>query len=386
MGLLVVGGLTLILLFASRSPEPSQSANLSQISNDSIPSQALKETTNQTKAEEYTSPLAYLKMDRGLMSERQLRFEDMRHEERVVGRNFTIHQVLNYLPSPNRTFRALNLVRGEFRTLIIADLSNGNTNFQEIPAAPATLVGWTSANDLVWQGATSNDFGTFVSRPGTNKTDKLDLPTSAYDIALSFDRKQLAFLIADGPNGSSLWISDLDGRNQKLLYRETKYRLRLPSWSPGGGSLAFLRTKEDSGNGFTAMGEILTVNTLGTPILQVLTPSASNQAQITWSPTGKHLAYIKVANGTESEFLNDPLGIRGHIGVIGINGEGEKLLTSDNWLIHSPLWSPGGRSILFARSESNNTTIWSVASGSGTPTIIDSITGQASFLYWSVEP
>ena len=55
-----------------------------------------------------------------------------------------------------------------------------------------------------------------------------------------------------------------------------------------------------------------------------------------WSPRGDLIAFTKMAGG------------KFYIGVIGVDGKGERLL-ADGFLVESPTWSPNGRVIMFFR-------------------------------------
>ena len=68
-----------------------------------------------------------------------------------------------------------------------------------------------------------------------------------------------------------------------------------------------------------------------------------------WSPRGDLIAFTKQTRG------------RFHIGVIGIDGQGERLLT-ESYLDEGPDWSPNGRVITFFRERAPGASpeLWSV--------------------------
>ncbi len=54
---------------------------------------------------------------------------------------------------------------------------------------------------------------------------------SIYDFDLSPDGKRIAYIVGDGPN-DELWVTDLKGKDKRLLYRAEHATVGFPTWSP----------------------------------------------------------------------------------------------------------------------------------------------------------
>jgi tol-pal system beta propeller repeat protein TolB len=83
--------------------------------------------------------------------------------------------------------------------------------------------------------------------------------------------------------------------------------------------------------------QLMTIDIDGQNAVQ-LTKDPKGASQATWSPDGKHLAFISFRNGPGQIFVMDADGVE------------EKNITNDTTSHRTPVWSPDGKKILFATS------------------------------------
>ncbi|NRA99566.1 MAG: Tol-Pal system protein TolB [Rhodobacteraceae bacterium] len=157
--------------------------------------------------------------------------------------------------------------------------------------------------------------------------------------ALNLSSDAVTFSPRYAPDGRSLIYSQSQGGNTDL-YRfdvNTGQRTRLtsspaidtaPSYSPDGRQIVFESDRSGSQQLYimpATGGEARRISfgqgRYGTPV---------------WSPRGDLIAFTKQNQG------------RFHIGVIRVDGSGERLLTA-SFLDEGPTWSPNGRVIMFTR-------------------------------------
>lgn len=155
------------------------------------------------------------------------------------------------------------------------------------------------------------------------------------------------------PDGQSVILSEARNGNSDLYMVDlaTLQTRRLtdhpaidtsPSMSPDGKRITF--TSDRGGS-----GQIYIMNTDGSPLT---CPSGGRDTacRITfgrgtyftpvWSPRGDLIAFTKLRGG------------KFYIGVIGVDGKGERILTESPYLDEGPTWSPNGRVIAFFRESS----------------------------------
>ena len=152
-------------------------------------------------------------------------------------------------------------------------------------------------------------------------------------------------------NGNTdLFVMDLRNRQTRRLTDHPAIDTS-PSMSPDGSQLVF--TSDRGGS-----PQLYIMNTDGSPLSCPsggrdtacrITFGRGNYSTPVWSPRGDLVAFTKQTRG------------KFHIGVIGTDGEGERLL-SEAYLDEGPAWSPNGRVITFFREgrPGSGPKLWSV--------------------------
>ncbi len=158
-------------------------------------------------------------------------------------------------------------------------------------------------------------------------------------------------IMSQAQNGNTdLFLMDLRNRQTRRLTDHPAIDTS-PSMSPDGSQLVF--TSDRGGS-----PQLYIMNTDGSPLSCPsggrdtacrITFGRGNYSTPVWSPRGDLVAFTKQTRG------------KFHIGVIGTDGEGERLL-SEAYLDEGPAWSPNGRVITFFREArpGSGPKLWSV--------------------------
>lgn len=166
-----------------------------------------------------------------------------------------------------------------------------------------------------------------------------------------FSRDGQSVLLTQATNGNSdVYIMDLQTRQNRRLTDHPAIDTS-PSMSPDGSQIVF---NSDRGGS----PQLYIMNTDGTPrtcpsggrdVACRITFGSGRYSTPVWSPRGDLIAFTKQTRG------------KFHIGVIGTDGSGERLLT-ESYLDEGPDWSPNGRVITFFRERAPGASpqLWSV--------------------------
>ncbi len=150
--------------------------------------------------------------------------------------------------------------------------------------------------------------------------------TMTFAPRFSPDGMRVVYSLSRGGN-TDLYVTDLaTGRTQRLT--EGPAIETAPDFSPDGGRIVF--ESDRSGT-----QQLYVMPAAGGPAERISTGDGRYGTPV-WSPRGDRIAFTKQHEG------------RFHIGVMRIDGTGERLLTA-SFLDEGPSWAPNGRLLIFTR-------------------------------------
>ncbi len=157
----------------------------------------------------------------------------------------------------------------------------------------------------------------------------------------SYDGNSVLFSEAKDGN-SDLYLMDLRSRTSRRLTDHPAIDTS-PSMSPDGSQIVFTSDRGGSQQLYimNADGSPMTCPAGGRDKACRITFGKGSYSTPVWSPRGDLIAFTRQTPG------------KFNIGVIGIDGKGERLLT-ESFLDEGPAWSPNGRVITFFRQERNS--------------------------------
>ena len=166
-----------------------------------------------------------------------------------------------------------------------------------------------------------------------------------------FSRDGESVLLTQAQNGNSdIYIMNLRTRQSRRLTDHPAIDTS-PSMSPDGRAIVFTSDRGGSPQLYimNADGSPRTCPSGGRDTACRITFNKGQYSTPVWSPRGDLVAFTK------------QLGGKFYIGVIGIDGKGERLLT-EAYLDEGPDWSPNGRVITFFREQAPGAgpKLWSV--------------------------
>jgi Tol biopolymer transport system component len=149
------------------------------------------------------------------------------------------------------------------------------------------------------------------------------------------------------PN-SGIYLMNADGTGRRRLTPPSE-RFDSPTWSPGGDRIAFVRSRLDRSK-LAIYTDIFVIDADGTDQRR-LTHGTGMFRGAVWSPDGETIAFS--TGPAEAAGLHSGFGCQlcgRHVGVVRVDGTGQRRLTSVRTGNTAPAWSLDGSRIAFLRS------------------------------------
>ena len=197
-------------------------------------------------------------------------------------------------------------------------------------------------------------------------------PGNERDPAVSPDGSRVAF-VWDGGSGDaySLYVKLVDAESQLRLTREPGVQDRAPVWSPDGQRVAFTRMA-------AGVCQIFLVSALGGPERPLAPCGDRDYVRLAWSPDGKWLARSR--RDASSQLYLELLSPE--------TLETRRLTRPPAEILgdSSPVFSPDGRDLAFARNVSDGVAdIFRVPAGGGEPTRLTFDSRDTMGADWSMD-
>jgi dipeptidyl aminopeptidase/acylaminoacyl peptidase len=123
--------------------------------------------------------------------------------------------------------------------------------------------------------------------------------------ALHFKQDEDGYLGAG--RGRHLYLFDVDGKLSEPLTADPEFNEDLPTWSPDGGRIAFIRTHEQ-GPDQDGREDIVIVDAhAGATPRTIVRPYAPNTQKLAWSPDGRLIAYLQGMEPKFNAYMQDRL-------------------------------------------------------------------------------
>ena len=173
-----------------------------------------------------------------------------------------------------------------------------------------------------------------MNADGSGQTRLTDNPAADSWPSWSPDGGRIAFISSrddpDPNDDDSIWeiyVMNADGSGQTRLTNDSAWH-SLPSWSPDGRRIAFQSNRDEN-------AEIYVMNADGSGQTR-LTNEAANDRFPSWSPDGQRIAFYSYRDENWEIY------------VMNADGSGQTRLTDNPARDIRPSWSPDGRHIAFS--------------------------------------
>ncbi len=253
-----------------------------------------------------------------------------------------------YAP-PRGNILAVELSCSFGQTLLLLDPETGALT-QAYPQADSHFLAWTSNSKGLFLrvDSTSNPR---VVRVNVQTLAVEDIPIYefTYDLAPQPNGFDFAFTYSHGFGfGSELYLAKDDGRAVHLLAQDQFNYISFARWSPDASQLAFIKIP-DSQTPFT-VGELWAMNADGTNARKLADADAGHGYAANWSPDGKQLAFVVRENAEDANANQAADALISNIYTVNVSsGEVSQVTQFSDGRAETPHWSPDGKRVFFLR-------------------------------------
>jgi dipeptidyl aminopeptidase/acylaminoacyl peptidase len=125
--------------------------------------------------------------------------------------------------------------------------------------------------------------------------------------ALHFKQDEDGYL-ASG-HARHLYLFDVDGMRSEQLTSDANFNEDLPTWSPDGRRIAFIRTHEQGADQDGREDIAVVESSVGAAPRTIVRPFAPNTQKLAWSPDGTLIAYLQGLEPKFSAYMQDRLAV-----------------------------------------------------------------------------
>ncbi len=177
-----------------------------------------------------------------------------------------------------------------------------------------------------------------------------------YFSVLSRDSKSIAYAWFNDKGFYDLRLASTAGGEPRLLYRNEETGFVQPcAWTPDGKHILTLLFRKDN------ISQIALVPAAGGPPVVLRSLNWVYPKRMDLSPDGRFIVY--------DSFASDDNGDRA-IYLLAVDGSSERKLVAGPGNHLFPLWTPDGKSILFASDPGDGMGLWQIGASGGTPRLI----------------
>jgi TolB protein len=204
-------------------------------------------------------------------------------------------------PSPNGQWVSvqINCEEGGM-TFILQTLSGQVWGTGMNVEADSIFLGWShDGNGMILLVDTLGNPRVYLIDIASNMAQLIPVPPETYNVALSPDGQRMIYTLTKGLGyGSETWIADIDGQNARRILAEPAHLITFARWSPTGEHIAYIRIP-DSNVPFP-VGELWITNGEGDNPILLAEADGGRGHELIWSPDGGYVAFV----GRENP--NDP--------------------------------------------------------------------------------
>ncbi len=177
--------------------------------------------------------------------------------------------------------------------------------------------------------------------------------TFAYFSVISPDNRRVAYAWFNEQGFYELWVSDIDGGAKRRLYSNPEAGFVQPcDWSPDGSSILTLFFRKDN------VSQIALVSAEDGSVKTLKTLSWFYPKKMSFSPDGRYILYDSILSRRETP--RDILLLRA-------DGSSESTLVEHQANDIFPVWTPDGKSVVFASDRSGDMDLWLLGVEDGMP-------------------